>query len=121
MPVRPEATIGPAGLLTASLVEEDAPLAKDRRLVEDIVSQTKKDGYASSVGGSAAGPFIPRISHEFASGSMLTRVSVNTEGQAPRLSSWDSPHFADAFSKSRSVNARLQITVCTYWSLLDDQ
>jgi IclR family mhp operon transcriptional activator len=41
--------------MTASLVEEDAPLAKDRRFVEQIVSQTKKDGYASSVGGSDAG------------------------------------------------------------------
>lgn len=41
--------------MTASLVEEDAPLAKDRRYVEDIISQTKKDGYASSVGGSEAG------------------------------------------------------------------
>ncbi|MBN8988698.1 MAG: helix-turn-helix domain-containing protein [Rhizobiales bacterium] len=41
--------------MTASLVEEDAALAKDRRLVEQIVSQTKKDGYASSVGGSEAG------------------------------------------------------------------
>jgi IclR family mhp operon transcriptional activator len=41
--------------LTASLVEEDAELAKDRRFIDDILSQTKKDGYASSVGGSEAG------------------------------------------------------------------
>jgi IclR family transcriptional regulator, mhp operon transcriptional activator len=41
--------------LTASLVEEDAGLAKDRRFIEDILLQTKKDGYASSVGGSEAG------------------------------------------------------------------
>jgi IclR family transcriptional regulator, mhp operon transcriptional activator len=41
--------------LTASLVEEDAPLAKDRRFIEGIISQTKDDGYASSVGGSEAG------------------------------------------------------------------
>jgi len=41
--------------MTASLVEEDAALAKDRRYVEDIISQTKKDGYASSVGGTEAG------------------------------------------------------------------
>jgi hypothetical protein len=41
--------------MAASLVEGDAPLAKDRRFVEDIVSQTKRDGYASSVGGSAGG------------------------------------------------------------------
>jgi IclR family mhp operon transcriptional activator len=41
--------------MTASLVEEDSLLAQDRHFVEDIVSQTKEDGYASSVGGSEAG------------------------------------------------------------------
>src|SRR4029453_16663549 len=41
--------------LTASLVEEDADLAKDRRFIDDILRQTKKDGYASSVGGSEVG------------------------------------------------------------------
>ena len=33
--------------LTASLVAEDAELAKDRRFVDDILSETEKDGYAS--------------------------------------------------------------------------
>src|ERR1700722_6027614 len=41
--------------MTASLVQEDAELAKDRRFIDDILSQTKNDGYASSVGGSEAG------------------------------------------------------------------
>jgi IclR family mhp operon transcriptional activator len=41
--------------LTASLVEEDAELAGDRRFIDDILSQTRRDGYASSVGGSEAG------------------------------------------------------------------
>src|SRR5260370_549886 len=40
-------------------------------------------------------PLIPRFSHELASGSMLTRVSVNAEEQALRRLSRDSPHFAD--------------------------
>ena len=40
---------------TASFVEEDAPLARDRRFIDEIVSQTSNDGYASSVGGSEAG------------------------------------------------------------------
>jgi IclR family transcriptional regulator, mhp operon transcriptional activator len=40
--------------MTASLVEEDSALAKDRHFVEDTVAQTKNDGYASSVGGSEA-------------------------------------------------------------------
>jgi IclR family mhp operon transcriptional activator len=30
-------------------------LAEDRRFIDDILSQTRKDGYASSVGGSEAG------------------------------------------------------------------
>jgi IclR family mhp operon transcriptional activator len=41
--------------MTASLVEQDALLAKDRRFVESIISRTKQDGYASSVGGTEAG------------------------------------------------------------------
>jgi uncharacterized protein (DUF1778 family) len=52
---------------------------------------------------------------------MLTRVSVNTEEQALGLSRRDSSHFADALSKPESVNARLQSTVCTSGSVLDDQ
>jgi hypothetical protein len=56
---------------------------------------------------------IPRSSHELALGSMLTRVSMNTEQQALRPSSRDSPHFDDAFSKPQSVNVRLQNAVRT--------
>jgi IclR family transcriptional regulator, mhp operon transcriptional activator len=41
--------------MTASLVEEDALLAKDRRFIDDIISQTKRDGHASSVGGTESG------------------------------------------------------------------
>jgi IclR family mhp operon transcriptional activator len=41
--------------MTASLVKEDAALAKNRRFVEDIISRTKKNGYASAVGGAEAG------------------------------------------------------------------
>ena len=41
--------------MTATLVEEDAALANDRRFIDDIVGQTKRDGYASSVGGSETG------------------------------------------------------------------
>jgi IclR family transcriptional regulator, mhp operon transcriptional activator len=41
--------------LTASLVEEDAGLAKDRRFIDQVLLQTKKDGYASSVSGTETG------------------------------------------------------------------
>ena len=40
--------------LTVSAVAEDAELAKDRRFVDDILSETEKDGYAWSAGGSEA-------------------------------------------------------------------
>jgi hypothetical protein len=45
---------------------------------------------------------------------MPPRASVNTGEQTPRLSSRDSPHFTDAFSKPQPVNARLQNTISTY-------
>jgi IclR family mhp operon transcriptional activator len=60
--------------MTASLVEEDAPLAKDRRYVEDTMSQTKKDGYASSVGGSEAG--ISAIALPIRAGAPCSAVSL---------------------------------------------
>jgi IclR family mhp operon transcriptional activator len=58
--------------MTASLVEEDAALAKDRRFVEGIISQTKKDGYASSVGGSEEG---------------ISAIALPIEGSGPLLGS----------------------------------
>jgi IclR family mhp operon transcriptional activator len=71
-------TASPPGLrremleLTASLVEDDAPLAKDRRFVEGIISQTKNDGYASSVGGSEDG---------------ISAIALPIEGGGPVLGS----------------------------------
>jgi IclR family mhp operon transcriptional activator len=74
--------------LTASLVEEDAALAKDRRFIEDILLQTKKDGYASSVGGSEAGisaialaipgggPVLGSVNLIFFSSSMTPEVAA---------------------------------------------
>ena len=74
--------------LTASLVEEDAGLAKDRRFIEDILLQTKKDGYASSVGGSEAGisaialaipgggPVLGSVNLIFFSSSMTPEVAA---------------------------------------------
>jgi IclR family mhp operon transcriptional activator len=74
---------------TASFVEEDAPLARDRRFVDDIVAQTKHDGYASSVGGSEAGisaialpiqgggPVLGSLNLIFFSSSMTPEVAAS--------------------------------------------
>jgi len=58
--------------MTASLVEEDAALAKDRRFVDSIISQTKKDGYASSVGETEDG---------------ISAIALPIEGSGPLLGS----------------------------------
>ena len=71
-------TASPPGLrremleLTASLVEEEKPLANDRRYVDGIISQTKNDGYASSVGGSEDG---------------ISAIALPIEGGGPVLGS----------------------------------
>jgi IclR family mhp operon transcriptional activator len=74
--------------LTASLVGEDAKLARDRRFIDDILLQTKKDGYASSVGGSEAGisaialairgggPILGSLNLIFFSSSMTPEVAA---------------------------------------------
>ena len=58
--------------MTASLVEEDAALAKDRRFVDSIISQTNKDGYASSVGETEDG---------------ISAIALPIEGSGPLLGS----------------------------------
>jgi IclR family mhp operon transcriptional activator len=74
--------------MTASLVEEDAGLAMDRRFIEDALFQTKKDGYASSVGGSevgisaialaipGGGPVLGSLNLIFFSSSMTPEVAA---------------------------------------------
>ena len=73
---------------TAAFVEEDAPLARDRRFIDDIVAQTRNDGYASSVGGSEAGisaialpiqgggPVVGSLNLIFFSSSMTPEVAA---------------------------------------------
>ncbi|MFT4117316.1 IclR family transcriptional regulator C-terminal domain-containing protein [Bradyrhizobium sp.] len=74
--------------MTAALVEEDAAMARDRRYVADIISQTRKDGYASSVGGSetgisaialpiqAGGPVLGSLNLIFFSSSMTPETAA---------------------------------------------
>jgi len=75
--------------LTASLVEEDADLARDRRFIDDILLQTKKDGYASSVGGAEAG---------------ISAIAVAIPGVGPVLSSLNLIFFSS--STTAEVAAR---------------
>ena len=79
--------------LTASLVEEDAGLAKDRRFIEDILLQTKNDGYASSVGGSEAG---------------ISAIALAISGGGPVLGSVNLIFFSS--SMSPEVAARRYLT-----------
>ena len=74
--------------MTASLVRDDAGLAKDRRFINDALFQTKKDGYASSVGGSetgisaialaipGGGPVLGSLNLIFFSSSMMPDVAA---------------------------------------------
>ena len=74
--------------MTASLVQDDAGLAKDRRFIDDALFQTKQDGYASSVGGSetgisaialaipGGGPVLGSLNLIFFSSSMTPEVAA---------------------------------------------
>ena len=79
--------------MTASLVEEDALLAKDRRFVESIISQTKRDGYASSVGGTEAG---------------ISAIALPIQGGGPVLGSLNLIFFSS--SMTPEVAARRYLT-----------
>ena len=66
--------------LTVSLVEEDAGLAKDRRFVEDILFQTKKDGEAGisaiALAIPGGGPVLGCLNLIFFSSSMTPEVAA---------------------------------------------
>jgi len=74
--------------ITASHAPEDAAIARDRRFIDHIVAQTRKDGYASSVGeteqGISAialpvlgdGPVLGSLNIVFFSSSMTPEVAA---------------------------------------------
>jgi IclR family transcriptional regulator, mhp operon transcriptional activator len=74
--------------ITASLVPEDASLAKDRRFIGRILARTRKDGYASSIGESeqgisaialpirGAGPVLGSLNIVFFSSAMTPAVAA---------------------------------------------
>jgi IclR family mhp operon transcriptional activator len=69
--------------VTASLVPEDAALAKDRSYIQRIVSQTKELGYASSVG---------QVEHG------ISGIALPIEGPRPVLGSLNIVFFSSAMT-----------------------
>lgn len=78
--------------LTASFVEEDAGLAKDRRFMDEISLQTKEDGYASSVGGSEAG---------------ISAIALATHGDGPVLGSINLIFFSSSMTPDQAARKYL--------------
>jgi IclR family transcriptional regulator, mhp operon transcriptional activator len=69
--------------VTASFVPEDAALAKDRSFVNRVVSQTRKDGYASSVGETEQG---------------ISAIALPIQGIGPVLGSLNVVFFSSAMT-----------------------
>ena len=78
--------------LTASAVAEDAELAKDRRFVDDILSETEKDGYASSAGGSEAS---------------ISAIALAIAGGGPVLGSLNLIFFSSSMTPERAARKGL--------------
>jgi IclR family mhp operon transcriptional activator len=69
--------------ITATFVPEDTAIAKDPSFIDRIVSQTKKDGYASSVGESDHG---------------ISGIALPIEGAGPVLGSLNLVFFSSAMT-----------------------
>lgn len=69
--------------LTASLVDEDRDLAKSRRFIDGILSQTRKDGYASSIGGTEIG---------------ISAIALPVQGDGPILGSLNLIFFSSSMT-----------------------
>jgi IclR family mhp operon transcriptional activator len=69
--------------ITASFVPEDAALAKDRSYIANVVSRTRKDGYASSVGETEHG---------------ISGIALPVEGVRPVLGSLNIVFFSSAMT-----------------------
>lgn len=78
--------------LTASLVEEDADLAMDRRYLNDLLAQTRKDGYASAVGGAEAG---------------ISAIALAIRGGGPVLGSLNLVFFTSAMTPETAARKYL--------------
>jgi len=69
--------------ITASLVPEDATLARNRKAIRHLVLQTRKDGYASSVGEAEQG---------------ISAIALPVQGIGPVLASLNLVFFTSAMT-----------------------
>ena len=69
--------------VTASFVPEDAEIARDRRFIDHMVSRTRKDGYASSVGETVQG---------------ISGIALPIKGTGPVLGSLNIVFFSSAMT-----------------------
>jgi IclR family mhp operon transcriptional activator len=69
--------------ITASLVPEDASLARDKGLINRLVSKTRKDGYASSIGETEQG---------------ISAIALPVHGGGPMLGSLNIVFFTSAMT-----------------------
>ena len=69
--------------IAASFVPEDAALARDRSFINRIVSRTRNDGYASSIGGTEQG---------------ISGIALPIQGIGPVLGSLNIVFFSSAMT-----------------------
>jgi IclR family transcriptional regulator, mhp operon transcriptional activator len=69
--------------ICASLVPEDAPMARDQRFIARVVSKTRADGYASSIGETERG---------------ISAIALPIEGRGPVLGSLNLVFFSSAMT-----------------------
>lgn len=79
--------------ISASFVPEYAALARDRRLIERLVSQTRNDGYAASIGETEAG---------------ISAIAVPIAGTGPVLGSLNIVFFSSAMTPNVAARRYLR-------------
>jgi IclR family mhp operon transcriptional activator len=79
--------------ITASFVPEDAALARDRRRIERLVSRTRSDGYASSIGETEPG---------------ISAIAVPIAGIGPVLGSLNIVFFSSAMTPQLAARRYLR-------------
>jgi IclR family mhp operon transcriptional activator len=79
--------------ISASFVPEEAALAQDRRLIERLVSRTKSDGYASTIGETEPG---------------ISAIAVPIIGIGPVLGSLNIVFFSSAMTPPRAARRYLR-------------
>jgi IclR family transcriptional regulator, mhp operon transcriptional activator len=79
--------------ITASFVPEDAALASNRNFIVHVISQTRKDGYASSIGGTEQG---------------ISGIALPIQGIGPVLGSLNIVFFSSAMTPAVAAKRYLR-------------